>query len=621
MPTRTARTILPCLIAMHLVAGSPAAAQNAAPAPSLLEEIRVLMEEKAGRSAWGRKLDSRLYYAVRDDRGDPALPTLSLRAAELEPRGVDRVAVELDGERSPALWDAIDEVGGQIVAENGRGRVRLDVSLSGVEVLARRADVRRIEPAAAAATRRLDVTEGDRAHRADQLRAAFPVDGSGITVGVLSDGVDSLGALVASGDLPPDVEVLEDPAASGSEGTAMLEIVHDVAPGARLLFATAFGGKGNFADNIRALRAAGADVIVDDVAYFNEAVFQDDVVAAAVDEVVADGALYFSSAGNSGRVDAGTAGVWEGDFTDSGFVLDNAAVHAFAPGEVSNVVVRDAPFVYTLQWAEPQGRASSDYDLVLADAGLTRVLAASTNVQDGSQDPFEQIDSRFTDDTGARLLVIRRSGEDRFLHMNTIRGVLAIGTDGQTSGHAAARGAIGVAAVDARRAGPEGFDGSEPAQAFSSDGPRRVFFETDGRAIPSAESSVTGGELRQKPDLAAADCVSTATPGFEVFCGTSAAAPHAAAIAALLLELRPDLAQDPRRLVSALRSTALDLGGDDLDRNVGSGLIDALAASQAPSQGVPEPGTVPMGVAGMALLASEARRRRRVAPPAAAARV
>jgi subtilisin family serine protease len=49
----------------------------------------------------------------------------------------------------------------------------------------------------------------------------------------------------------------------------------------------------------------------------------------------------------------------------------------------------------------------------------------------------------------------------------------------------------------------------------------------------------TGGVVRQKPDLTAADGVQTATPGFNTFYGTSAAAPHAAAIAALVREANP----------------------------------------------------------------------------------
>ena len=88
------------------------------------------------------------------------------------------------------------------------------------------------------------------------------------------------------------------------EGRAMLQIVHDLAPDARLCFATAFSGEIGFAENIRALAdpdgRCKADVIVDDVGYFAAPFFGDDIIGDAVDDVVASGATYFSSAGNDG---------------------------------------------------------------------------------------------------------------------------------------------------------------------------------------------------------------------------------------------------------------------------------------------------------------------------------
>jgi Bacterial pre-peptidase C-terminal domain/Subtilase family len=158
-------------------------------------------------------------------------------------------------------------------------------------------------------------------HRVDKLPAG--VDGSGITVGVMSDSYNTVGAGsaeedIASGDLPgagnptnsQPVVVLQDSddPTNIDEGRAMIQIVHDMAPKARIGFATADGGQLNFANNIRSLAGlpgapnavAGfkADVIVDDVIYPDEPMFQDGIIAQAVDEVVATGVSYFSSAGN-----------------------------------------------------------------------------------------------------------------------------------------------------------------------------------------------------------------------------------------------------------------------------------------------------------------------------------
>ena len=171
---------------------------------------------------------------------------------------------------------------------------------------ARLANLRFARPAAAITNVGSVTSQGDTAMRANLARATFGVDGSGVTVGVLSDSFNCLGGAAAditSGDLSP---VNGCPGACElhgvtDEGRAMLQIVHDVAPGSSLAFATAFNGEASFATNIQSLAAAGAKVIVDDVIYLAEPFFQDGIIAQAVNNVVAGGAAYFSSAGNQAR--------------------------------------------------------------------------------------------------------------------------------------------------------------------------------------------------------------------------------------------------------------------------------------------------------------------------------
>src|SRR5262249_40665752 len=152
-------------------------------------------------------------------------------------------------------------------------------------------------------------------------RALYGVNGEGVKVGILSDSVDYL----TNSRIAGLVTVLTGQSGvntnSHGEGTAMLEIVHDLAPAAKLFFAMATGGPANFANNIRLLRNFGSDIIVDDNEYPSESPFQDGLIAQVVNDVTADGALYFASAGNSGSKDHGTAGTWEGDFVDGGQVL------------------------------------------------------------------------------------------------------------------------------------------------------------------------------------------------------------------------------------------------------------------------------------------------------------
>jgi hypothetical protein len=555
-----------------------------APGPDLVRAIGALLDEKASRTPAQRKLDSRLVYAGRMRRGLPAAAGIASLQTGVAIESDGRVLLDVRAEVSDALRERIESLGGRLVASvPSLGSLRVRLPFDAVETLASEPAVRTIRPADLAFTRKIDTSEGDGAHFASAARAAFGVDGTGVKVGVLSDGVSSLASLVASGDLPAGVTVLPGQAGSGSEGTAMLEIVHDLAPGASLLFATAFTSQASFASNIVALRNAGADVIVDDVGYFAEAVFQDDDVAAAVDQVVADGALYFSAAGNSGNVDDGTAGVWEGDFVP-GASFHGHPAHDYGGGDIANEVTLDSPSAFTLHWSDPLGASANDYDLFLTNKTGNVIVAASTNIQSGSGDPFEIIGSG-VNDKGRQLIIVRTAGLARMLHLNANRGQLEHATAGQLGGHPAARGATAVAAVDARGK-TAGFTGSEPVEWYSSDGPRRVFYAANGSPYTPGNFSATGGELRGKPEITGADCVHTATPGFDPFCGTSAAAPHAAAIAALLIERAGGTGSaDPASVLAALRSTTLDIEAPGIDRDAGSGIAHALAAAGAISTG------------------------------------
>ena len=430
-------------------------------------------------------------------------------------------------------------------------------------------------------------SEGDAAHDAPTARTRYDVDGSGIGIGVLSSGVQTLADRQATGDLPESVTVLPAQEGEGDEGTAMLEIVHDLAPGAHLYFATAQGGQARFAENIEALCEAGADIIVDDVYYITEGAFQDDVVAQGINAATAAGCFHFTPAGNMGNLDHGTASVWEGDFVPAasapagiaGVVHDFGGIHS--PGANSNGILRAVELPAQLKWADPLGASSNDYDLYLFDETLTTLLDSSTDSQTGTEDPYEVI---WTREVGARLVVVKAGGDDRYLRLDLIRGGLEYATSGHTFAHMAARNAISTAAVDARTAGgPDGvFDGSESVETFSADGPRRIFFASDGTALTPGNFSSTGGERLAKPDIAAADGVSTATPGFEDFHGTSAAAPHAAALGALVLQG----AGGPRRVTpaalrSALIGASLDIEAPGHDRNAGAGIPLAPAAVAA----------------------------------------
>jgi hypothetical protein len=135
--------------------------------------------------------------------------------------------------------------------------------------------------------------------------SGLSVTGAGVKVGVLSDSFNNLGGAAADeadGALPPaaDIQVLADLASGGSdEGRAMMQIIHDIAPGAGLAFYTAVNSEQDFANGILALAAAGCKVICDDISYFDEPFFQNGIVAQAIQTVEAEGVVYLTAAGNN----------------------------------------------------------------------------------------------------------------------------------------------------------------------------------------------------------------------------------------------------------------------------------------------------------------------------------
>ena len=146
-------------------------------------------------------------------------------------------------------------------------------------------------------------TKGDAIHRADLVRTFSGISGSGVKVGVISDGVDAWRTSQSSNDLPDSIEVDPNSPGSGDEGTALLEIVHDIAPNVELAFSGPYTSL-DMVDSIlwlanEAFDGEGADVIVDDYRFYFEPYFEDGMVAQAA-AAVAGGAVFVSAAGNSG---------------------------------------------------------------------------------------------------------------------------------------------------------------------------------------------------------------------------------------------------------------------------------------------------------------------------------
>ncbi len=577
--------------------------------------------DKAQWSRAEQKMDSALVGLTRASAAGRLQPQrarelpASLREfAEQNVAPDQTIFVVIRADVSPELAAFIRARGGLEVSEFPRFRtITARVPVSALGDIANRADVQTIGPREQGTTNRRELTpkelkerkerlkslspgamsnagsvtwQGVTAHKADVAHAAGQT-GSGVKVCVMSDGVDSLAARQATGDLPASVTVLPGQAGSGDEGTAMLEIVHDMAPGASLYYATALSGVASMATNILNLAAApnNCHIIVDDVTYFNEGAFQDGPIAQAVNTVTAGGVLYFSSAANSGHLTRGESGTYEGDFVASAnaipAVIQNLygatpiQLHAF--GGANYTTLAQSTRRVSLKWSDALGASANDYDLVVTSAAGSSVLASSFNFQSGTQDPYEFVSSGSPFPVGARLYVVKYSGAPRAIRLDTHRGRLPVGTAtaGSTFGHNAAASAVSVAAVDVATALGGVFTGgaANPVEDFSSDGPRKMFYQPNGTAITPGNFlfSTSGGTTLSKVDMAAADCGSTTTPNFTTFCGTSAAAPTAAAIAALIKGANP--AATGTQILAAMNASALDIEAAGWDRDAGVGIV------------------------------------------------
>ncbi len=631
-----------CVGRVTVITAAVLAGGLASSAPSLAQElgerarqqILAVLMEKASRTPAQRKLATSLLYASRESRGHVMVQGLAPQRRTAARARVDRdgmVTVRIRADVTDELLRTVAAVGGRVLAAfPDFGAVKARVPVSQLEAIAELPEVRHIGTPLGYL---LNATsEGDKAHTADLARSTHSLDGAGVKIGVLSDGIDSLVARQTASELPPDctastpagdpcVKVAVPPCATcaGDEGTAMMEIIHDLAPKAQLYFAgfDLDPTMEEFAANILALRNTyRCDIVVDDVTFFEEGALQDDVIARAVNTVTASGALYFSSAGNSGRKSAGTSGTWEGDFKNSGTTFSpyptcptdpdgtipencfelwyrDKQVHTWnkqtgASAASSNPLTGDAPFMITLQWSDPLGGATTDYDLLILDSTLSEVLEISADDQTvGGQDPFEWLSLGLA---GEKLVVVRWSGATKAMRLDTFQGLLTHSTEGAVFGHNGGENTISVAAASVASTSAAGgvFTGGtdNPIENYSSDGPRRVFFNPNGTAVTPGNVlfATGGGRLLKKPDMTAADCVETAFPLgslFNKFCGTSAAAPHAAAIAALLMSgpNNPSGVQ----AAAAMVTTALDVttGGAGWDRDAGLGIVMADAAGAA----------------------------------------
>ncbi len=432
------------------------------------------------------------------------------------------------------------------------------------------------------------LTEGDEALNASTARRRFNVDGSGVRIAVISDGITGLLQAQLIGEAPKLVDALSfggGQLGRGQEGTAMIEIVHDLAPGAEISFAAV----ATDLDLIAAVNyyAQRVDIIVDDISFAYPGNQRSDVsvnTAKALDHPTWPLRLYVTAAGN--WAESHWAGDWRPGvdgrqlgLPSSGAVQQFGGAHEadgrtllFGGANAFRVEPGDR-IRLTIFWDDHWGLSTNDYDLYLL-SGFGDILASSESRQGIGPDnhnPREYLEYAHRGEAADLFAVIQNVNDDaRPVKFDMF----------------AFRAQGGLVRLQHHTPGGSILAQSDVASALTVGA---VSVGQNLTAPYSSRGPTANGE--PKPDIAAVDqvTVSNTTRYAPRFTGSSAAAPHVAGIAALLLEAQPALLANnggsaliERRLIrDLLVDTALDVPPAGHDLASGAGLVDAEAALRA----------------------------------------
>ena len=373
----------------------------------------------------------------------------------------------------------------------------------------------------------LVVSEGVQLTGAQALHASG-VRGRGVKVAIIDLGFAGLSAAQARGELPTNV-VAYDFTGTGlqtttSHGTAVAEIVHDMAPGAQL-YLMKIADEVDFQNAVDRAIQLGVQIINHSVAWFNTNFYDGTgVINQAVQQARAADILWVNAAGNYARRH------WQGLALDG----DGDGWVEFAPGREGLTFTAQAgqPVAVYLTWRD-WPRSAQDYDLYVVDR-FGAIVAASERLQNGAQPPTESL--FFTAPTTGpyeiRVRAANVSSPKPLALFNLHQDLSPFVSQGSIVTPADCSCALAVGAVRWSNWT------TGPIEPFSSRGPT-----TDGRL---------------KPDLVGPSSVTVSTPEWTPFEGTSAAAPHVAGAAALLLEQNPGLGASG--LEAKLKGDAIPMG-------------------------------------------------------------
>jgi hypothetical protein len=413
-------------------------------------------------------------------------------------------------------------------------------------------------------------TEGDAELFAETARAQKGVDGTGVRVGVVSSGAQDRSASISSGDLPIDIVVLSDD--NDAEGTAMMEIIYDLAPGCAFTFASAGETSLNMKSEI--MRIISSDghyckIVVDDIGWFDDPYFTDGALAQYIHYIIDNNnIIYISAAGN--EAECLYSAHYNGDANE--YHLFNTSGATPTDNWISlPASTADTEFKFYLQWADDWDEPDNDYDLYLYNWN-DQIVGHATNRQgSGYSNPLLEIISYkpgVSSGDNYYLRIKKYSGEGCDLKLNAYPIHLQfVGPSGQSGpsdqivGHPAAEGVISVAAYHT--------DVPNEMAPYSSRGPTKIYLGN------------YNFETRYTPTITATSNVETSIEDFRPFDGTSAAVPHIAGIAALYLDYYGYSASSPEDFYDDLTENADGIAGGTggtWNKHSGYGKANALEA-------------------------------------------
>ncbi|TFH21337.1 MAG: hypothetical protein E4H10_15530, partial [Bacteroidia bacterium] len=332
------------------------------------------------------------------------------------------------------------------------------------------------------------------------------------------------------------------------------------------------------------------DVIVDDLSYITEPFFRDGVISQTIDQVVSEGVAFFSSSGNFGRTSH--MGVYNPAPAPS--TITGTAHNFDGAGDIfQGIELPEGSYMMVLQWddgSDPtMNTTTTDLDIFLSDDVGFALLGF--NRENIGAFPIEVVPFSVVGETViSNIVIARASGPEIPVTFKYIlfRGgsqfkMLEYGDQGNSTivGHPNSAGAISVGAVR--------FDKNQVYSPGEFSMPVIMSFSSIG-------GTPVNGIVRNKPDITAPNGVNTTVdlgngdwidpidPDtlFPNFFGTSAASPHAAGMAALILEAKskfdPGLSVTPENIRTLMKSTALDMENPGEDLISGSGFIQAHKA-------------------------------------------